>query len=53
MESSTSAGQDNNGVSHKYEKVSPDDLDIETDGPSESHIPHREIEHLHSTGPGR
>ena len=53
MESSTSVGQDNNGVGHKYEKVSLDDLDLETDGITEGHMLHREIETLQSAGPGR
>ena len=50
MESSASVGQDNNGVG--YEKVSQDDLDLETDGITEGNMPHREMEALQSTGPG-
>ena len=53
MESSTSVGHDNNGVNHKYEKVSLDDIDLESDGPTEGHMPHHELQYLQSSGPGR
>ena len=53
MESSVSVGLDNNGVGHKYEQVSLDDLDLETDCITDGHMPHGEIENLQSTSPGR
>ena len=53
MESPTSVGQDNNGVGHKYEQVSLDEADLETDGFINGHMPHGEIETLQSAGPGR
>ena len=52
-DSSTSFGHDNIGVSHKYEKVSLDDVDVEIDGPTEDHTPHHELDNLNSSGPGR
>lgn len=50
--SSMADGLPNNGMSNTYQRVSPEDLDVEIDGPAGECKPHGEMQQFDSAGPG-